>query len=180
MHSACRGVAIVPAACADPNAQSTEEKEASHSRSSLLVLMGAASLVLVTYNFAIAAWLARRDPGELAFVAGAYAALAALFLCLRRVERLTPDSPTAERRRLHFAVWALSAGLSCAFAYRVSLLMPAALVVIIWCMTSFVVLMGFYLLVLCNCNGQRDNVGCEAVGESEPFIKKARPTDEMV
>ncbi|TVU17175.1 hypothetical protein EJB05_33192, partial [Eragrostis curvula] len=174
MDSACRVVAIVPAACADTNKHSTEE--ASHSHSSLLVLMCAASLGLTTYSFAVAAWRARHHPGDVAFVVGAYVALAALFLCLRRVERLTPDSPAADRRRLHVMVWALSTSLSCAFAYRVSLIMPAALVVVIWSMTSFVVLMGFYLLVLCNCNAQPDDVGCEAVGDSEPFIKKTSET----
>lgn len=32
-------------------------------------------------------------------------------------------------------------------AYRVSLAMPAALVTVVWCTTSFVVLVGFYVLV---------------------------------
>ncbi|TVU17163.1 hypothetical protein EJB05_33179, partial [Eragrostis curvula] len=150
----CHGPSGIPCRYATAHEQ---EQEPPHIAGVALSCLGAASLALATYSFVIAAWRARCDPGDVAFVAGSYAALLALFLCLRRVERLTPDSPAAERRRLHFAVWALCTELSCAFAYRVSLLMPAALVVAIWCMTAFVVLMGFYMLVLlCNCKDLHD------------------------
>ncbi|RLN31195.1 uncharacterized protein C2845_PM05G25870 [Panicum miliaceum] len=96
----------------------------------------------------------RDRPRDLAFLAFAYADLAALFLCLRRAERL-PREPSPEegadeqRRRLQLVVWTLSAALSCAFAYRVSLLiMPPVLVVAVWSMTSFVAVVGFFVLVL--------------------------------
>ncbi|CAN6336467.1 unnamed protein product [Urochloa humidicola] len=67
----------------------------------------------------------RDRPRDLAFVAFAYADMAALFLCLRRAERLPREPSPAEgqeRRRLQVIVWMLSAALSCAFAYRVSLI----------------------------------------------------------
>ena len=94
----------------------------------------------------------RDRPRDLAFLAFAYADLAALFLCLRRAERLprepSPEEGAEERRRLQLVVWTLSAALSCAFAYRVSLIMPPVLVVAVWSMTSFVVVAGFFVLVL--------------------------------
>ncbi|TVU17162.1 hypothetical protein EJB05_33178, partial [Eragrostis curvula] len=178
-HKTCGSlVAVTPAAVAGNDPQSQEPNNIA---GVVLSCLGAATLALATYSFVVATWQVRHEPRDLAFVAGAYAALAALFLCLRRAENLTPDSPAAERRRLHFAVWALSTALSCAFAYRVSLLMPAALVIIIWCMTAFVVVMGFYLLVLCSCKDLHDQgLDDVAVGEREPFIKKTRPTDEIV
>jgi hypothetical protein len=93
-------------------------------------------------------------PWDLAFVAFAYSDLAGLFLCLRRAERLQREpSPAAEgqeRRVLQMGVWALSASLSCVFALRLSLIAPsAALVIVVWSMTAFVVLLGFCVLVVC-------------------------------
>ncbi|KAG2616794.1 hypothetical protein PVAP13_3NG176773 [Panicum virgatum] len=94
----------------------------------------------------------RDRPRDLAFLAFAYADLAALFLCLRRAERLprepSPEEGAQERRRLQLVVWTLSAALSCAFTYRVSLVMPPVLAVAVWSMTSVVVVVGFFVLVL--------------------------------
>ncbi|XP_072148381.1 uncharacterized protein [Setaria viridis] len=141
----------------DANTQSAEaaaEKEPTSS-SALLVLVSlivrVAAIAVVSCSLARSAWLARGDLWDLAFIAGAGAVLAALFWCLRQAERLTPGSSAVERWRLKAAVWFLSTVLSCAFAYRVSLVMLPALVVLIWCMTSLVVLAGFVMLVLCNC-----------------------------
>lgn len=112
---------------------------------------------------------------DLAFVAFAYADLAALFWCARRVERLVApsSSPGAvrerderRRRRLQVAVWVLSTALSCAFAYRVSLVLPPALALVVWAMASFVVLVGFYVLVLCDCEDQGYRL-LEAAGDGE-------------
>lgn len=94
----------------------------------------------------------RDRPRDLAFLAFAYTDLAALFLCIRRAERLprepSPEEGAEERRRLQLVVWTLSAALSCAFAYRVSLIMPPVLVLAVWSMTSVVVVVGFFVLVL--------------------------------
>jgi hypothetical protein len=104
-----------------------------------------------------------RPRGDLAFVAFVYADLAALFWCTRRAELLAataaapPSSPGTVQddrsRRLQVAVWVLSTALSCSFAYRVSLILPPALVLVVWAMASSVVLVGFYVLVLCEDQG---------------------------
>ncbi|GJN35864.1 hypothetical protein PR202_gb24677 [Eleusine coracana subsp. coracana] len=186
-------MALVVPAAANAHAQSPSEPAADHqeqaSHLGALVVLGhltrALAFAAVTYSFAVTAWQARHDQGDAAFVVVAYAALIALLL-LRRAEQLTPASPAGERRRLQAAVWALSTVLSCAFAYRVSLLMPAALVVLVWCMTSFVVLFGFYLLVvLCKYQQHQSNVDeddeCDADSDRKPLITtKIRPSEEMV
>ncbi|TVU17154.1 hypothetical protein EJB05_33170, partial [Eragrostis curvula] len=127
-----------------------------------LCSISTALVLFLTYSFVQTACRVRDRPSDMAFVVLAYADLAALFWCLRRVERLvTTDqassSPAAgeERRRLQVAVWALSTVLSCAFAYRVSLVMPPVLVIVVWSMTVSVVLVGFYLLVVCKDQGYR-------------------------
>ncbi|CAL4902646.1 unnamed protein product [Urochloa decumbens] len=114
----------------------------------------------------------RHRPWDLAF---AYADMAALFLCLRRAERLPREPSPAEwqeRRRLQVVVWMLSTALSCAFAYRVSLIMPPVLVVAVWSMTSFVVIAGFFVLVLCKDQGYRAFDGDGDAGECKGVVKK--------
>ncbi|CAL4895412.1 unnamed protein product [Urochloa decumbens] len=117
----------------------------------------------------------RDRPWDLAFVAFAYADMAALFLCLRRAERLPREPSPAEeqeKRRLQVVVWMLSAALSCAFAYRVSLIMPPVLVVVVWSMASFVVIAGFFVLVLCKDQGYRAFDGDGGAGECKGVAKK--------
>lgn len=171
----------------DANTQSAEaaaEKEPTSS-SALLVLVSlivrVAAIAVVSCSLARSAWLARGDPWDLAFIAGAGAVLATLFWCLRQAERLTPGSPAVERWRLQAAVWFLSTVLSCAFAYRVSLVMPPALVVLIWSMTSLIVLAGFVMLVLCNCKDQQYQCLDEVDdGDAKPCNKLGPDPHELV
>ncbi|XP_062232467.1 uncharacterized protein LOC133929695 [Phragmites australis] len=188
MGETCGRISIVlsSTAIADPHAQSPErEADKAPDNTALLTLvclLRVAATALVACSFARAAWRVRGEPWDLAFVAGSCAVLAALFWCLRRAERLTPASPAEERRRLQVAVWALSTALSCAFAYRISLLMPIALVIVIWCMTSIVVLMGFYMLVLFKDQQYEalDDVDCDAAAGDGQALKKINNSDELV
>ncbi|CAN6349873.1 unnamed protein product [Urochloa humidicola] len=135
----------------------------------------AAAAILVCYTFASTAWRVRHDPRELAFVAAASALLAALLACLRRAERLTPASPAGEKRRVQAAVWAISAAVSCAFAYRVVAIMPPLLAALVWFMTAVVVLAGLFLLVLCRDQQQQyqalDDSNCDPAGDGKHFEK---------
>ncbi|XP_062179552.1 uncharacterized protein LOC133884221 [Phragmites australis] len=144
-----------------------------------IACLRAALLALTTYSLAVTAWRARHEPRDLALVVGACAVLAALCLCLRRAERITPASPAGERWWVQLAVWALSTALSLAFAHRVAALMPPALAVVVWCMTSVVVLAGFYMLMLCKdrqYQAQEDVDCCDADGMA---FKKMSPADEL-
>lgn len=137
------------------------------------------AVVLMGYIFGTTVWRARDDPGDLAFVGGAGALLAALLACLRRAERLTPASPPEERRRVQAAVWLISTVLSCVFAYRVAAVMPMALAVLVWCMTALVVLVGFCLLVLCKDEEYQCLEEVQDDGDAKVF-NKIRPNDELV
>ncbi|RLM73183.1 hypothetical protein C2845_PM15G22250 [Panicum miliaceum] len=57
----------------------------------------------------------RRDPVELAFVAGPCALLAAVFVCIHRAERIAPGSAPGEMRRLEALVLptVISHGVTC-------------------------------------------------------------------
>ncbi|CAN6340833.1 unnamed protein product [Urochloa humidicola] len=142
-----------------------------------------AAAILVCYNFVSTAWRVRHDPRELAFVAAAGSLLAALLACLRRAERLSPDSPAGERRRVQAAVWSISTLLSCAFAYRVAAIMPPLLAALVWSMTVVVVLAGLFLLVLCGDQQQYqavlDDIKCDPAGDGKHF-KKINPADALV
>ncbi|AQK93126.1 uncharacterized protein LOC100277300 [Zea mays] len=140
-----------------------------------------AAAVLVVYSFAVTAWRVRHQPQDLAFVAAALFLLAELQACLRRAERLAPESPAGERRRVRAAVWALSTALSCAFAYRVAAVMPPPLAVLVWCITASVGLVGLCLLVLCRDQQyqalRNDDAACDCDRRASA---KTSPTDELV
>lgn len=126
--------------------------------------------VVVGYSFAFAAWHARHDPQDLAFVAAVFFLLAALLLCLQ----------LPAERRVQAAVWALSTLLSCSFAYRVAGVMPPALAVLVWCMTAAVVLTGFFLLVLFKvqrCQALLDDA--DAAGDRNNAYVKIGASDEL-
>ncbi|CAN6331616.1 unnamed protein product [Urochloa humidicola] len=130
---------------AEPPAEEAQARRIRRALSAVVFLSRVAVIGLIAYGTAPSAWRARGDPMELAAVVAPCALLAALFVCQHRAERLTPESPPGERRRLHLAVWTLSTAVSCAFAYRVSLIMPAVLAVVVWSMTLFVVIVGFFV-----------------------------------
>uniref|UniRef100_A0A0E0HAE7 Uncharacterized protein n=1 Tax=Oryza nivara TaxID=4536 RepID=A0A0E0HAE7_ORYNI len=119
----------------------------------------AIAMLVATAVTTQAAYRARREPWDLAFVLFSYADLGLLFLCLSVYERLPPppleevqegdsgDDGAAVRWRLKMVVWALSTALSVAFAWRVAAVMPApAMKAALWGMTSTVAVAGFYLL----------------------------------
>ena len=74
-------------------------------------------------NSALAVYRSCGDAGSVAFVLGADAALALLFLCLREFVR---GCGGAARGRIKAAAWALTTLLSAMFASRVAPLMPPA------------------------------------------------------
>ncbi|KAF8727007.1 hypothetical protein HU200_019501 [Digitaria exilis] len=188
MDKKSSATAPLAAACvsddAIAHAKSPEQEAAEQAVSSLqsacAACLSVSAAVLVAYSFVATAWRARNDPGDLAFVAGAAALLAALLACLRRAERLTPDSPAEERRRVQAAVWLLSTVLSCAFAYRVAAIMPMAVAVLVWCMTALVVLVGFCLLVLCKDEQYQCLEEVEDAGDAKLLKNKIKPNDELV
>ncbi|EEE62559.1 hypothetical protein OsJ_17358 [Oryza sativa Japonica Group] len=117
-----------------------------------------AALAFLACAFVQTAGRARHDPWDLAFVVAAYASLAALFVVLRRAERLTPESPADDR--------------------RVARIMPAAMAVAVWAMTATVVAGGLYFLVL-NDGDRGSEEDCHVADDGKLVFQKI-PREEMV
>uniref|UniRef100_A0A0E0KZ88 Uncharacterized protein n=1 Tax=Oryza punctata TaxID=4537 RepID=A0A0E0KZ88_ORYPU len=164
--------------CAAGNANSSAPAAPVHLQVWCRACLHLAALAFLACAFVQTAGRARHHPWDLAFVVAAYANLAALFVVLRRAERLTPESPDDERRWLQRAAWALSTVLSCLFAYRVARIMPPAMAVAVWAMTATVVAGGLYFLVL-NDGGRRSEEDCHVADDGKLAFQKI-PTDEMV
>ncbi|CAN6358749.1 unnamed protein product [Urochloa humidicola] len=176
---------VVPAPAADPHHAQPEPEEAQARRRRAALAIACVSRVVVialmASSVAPMAWRARRDPVELIVVAGPCALLAALFVCIHRAERLAPDSPPGERRRLHVAGWVLSTLIIYLSAYQISRGMPAALAIAVWSVMSVIVLAGFYMLVLRKDQQYQELDGVDAVaGDGKAAFKTARPTDDLV
>ncbi|KAJ3699147.1 hypothetical protein LUZ61_002852 [Rhynchospora tenuis] len=92
--------------------------------------------------WALVAYRAKEDVWFVAFVVSAYFALVLLFWCLRLYERTAPNA--AQRWKLKVAVWSLSTFLTSMFSYKVALLMPGPVALIIWAMAGTVICGGFY------------------------------------
>lgn len=88
------------------------------------------------------------DPPALAFIVFAYSDLMMLLFCLRRFEKLGPESPPEQKGQLKAAVWVLTTALNLAFAWRVAEIMPPALAVVVWLMSGSVAIGGFYGLFI--------------------------------
>ena len=110
-------------------------------RHGALTKLGFATL---TCNSALAIYRSRDDPRAVAFVAGAYGAIALLFHLLRRFEREEEE----EGRTTRAAVWALTTLLTAMFASRVAPLMPPAVAALVWVMAAGTAGAGFWALVI--------------------------------
>ncbi|XP_066373185.1 uncharacterized protein [Miscanthus floridulus] len=110
---------------------------------SLLAKLG---LAVLTCNSLVAAYRSWGDPGSLAFVELAYAALLLLLHFLRRFERAA--AAPADRGRAKAAVWALSTLLTAMFAARVAPLMPLPVGVAVWAVAAVTAGGGFWALFI--------------------------------
>ncbi|PUZ58387.1 hypothetical protein GQ55_5G505900 [Panicum hallii var. hallii] len=111
--------------------------------------LAVALFLVVTGNFAFAAYRARHRSRDLSFVLVAYFLLALLVCCVARLEQLRrdPAARVAERRWLRIGVWGVSVALANTFASRVADAMPRlALKLVVWGVTAVVLGLGFYFL----------------------------------
>ena len=115
-------------------------------RCALAVLL----FLAVTGNFAFAAYRARHNSRDLAFVLVTYFLLALLVCCVARLEQLRRRdlaARVAERRWLRIGVWGVSVALTNTFVSRVADAMPRlALKLVVWGFTAVVLGLGFYFL----------------------------------
>jgi len=114
-------------------------------RHGALTKLGFATL---TCNSALAIYRSRDDPRAVAFVAGAYGAIALLFHLLRRFERGEEEGGGGGSLTTRAAVWALTTLLTAMFASRVAPLMPPAVAALVWVMAAGTAGAGFWALVI--------------------------------
>ncbi|WOL09161.1 hypothetical protein Cni_G17914 [Canna indica] len=99
-------------------------------------------------NAASSIYRSRDNPSALAFIAFVYLDLVALFVGLKKYEKLERDAPAERRQWLKAAVWALATALNLAFAWRVAEVMPPMLSVVVWAMAGSVAVGGFFGLFI--------------------------------
>ncbi|KAK1305985.1 hypothetical protein QJS10_CPA10g01671 [Acorus calamus] len=105
------------------------------------MLMTAFNISMLTFTFVIAAYKAKGDPWALSFVVSIYAMLVLLFWCLNTSDRVPHDSKA--KKMYHVAVWSLGAVLNIMFSYKVSNVLPFAMVFIMWAMASLAIVVIF-------------------------------------
>ncbi|CAN6202556.1 unnamed protein product [Urochloa humidicola] len=132
--SLARLISSVPARATSSNRQSL-----GMDGQSALIKLG---FGVLAFNSALAIRNSWGDAGSVSFVLAADAALALLFLCLRRFER------DGGGRNTKAAVWALTTLLTTMFASRVAPLMPTAVAALVWAMSVATAAGGFWAFFL--------------------------------
>jgi Family of unknown function (DUF6490) len=102
------------------------------------------AFVFLTYNAVMSVYRSRGNPWDLAFVVSCYAELTLLFFCMKMRENLGADAPEERVHRLKIVVFILTTLLTLTFAYKVSLIMPFFLKLVVWGMSGSVIAAGFY------------------------------------
>ncbi|XP_040376027.1 uncharacterized protein LOC121053308 [Oryza brachyantha] len=97
----------------------------------------------LSFNCGMAIYRSGGDPSSVAFIAVAYLALVALFLCLHLLEQ-APAQAGRRRRPLKVAVWGLSTLLTLMFSLKVAAIMPIWGAVAVWGMGIGTIAAGFY------------------------------------
>ncbi|CAN6340835.1 unnamed protein product [Urochloa humidicola] len=184
---------IVPAPATDDphHAQqaeppAAEEAEARRRRAALAVACASRVFVIALMASSVApmAWRARGDPVEMAIIAGPCALLAALFVVAHRAERLTPESPPGERRRLHVAGWVLGTLIVLLFAYQMSRLLPPKSAIAVWFVMCVILPAGILIALRLGRDEQYQELdgvdGDDAAAGDGKVFKTARPTEDLV
>jgi len=110
-------------------------------------LLSKLGLGVLTCNSVLAVYQSLNDPASLAFVAGAYGAIALLFHLLRKLD--TSRADREGRRKIRAAVWALTTLLTAMFASKVAPLMPQFVAVQVW-LTAAATAVGGFLAFFAN------------------------------
>ncbi|KAJ0960010.1 hypothetical protein J5N97_000231 [Dioscorea zingiberensis] len=102
-------------------------------------------MVFLTVNYIVAVYRSINDPWTVMFVITAYASVVLLVFYMRIIEK-TPEMKRGVRMKA--TVWTLASTLIVLFTYRVALMMPLFLAIIVWLMACVIVFGGFYSLLV--------------------------------
>ncbi|KAJ0959935.1 hypothetical protein J5N97_000300 [Dioscorea zingiberensis] len=102
-------------------------------------------MVFLTINSIIAVYRSINDPWTVMFVVTAYANAVLLVYYMRNIEK-TPEMKRGVRMKA--TVWTLASTLTVLFTYRVSIMLPVFLAIIVWLMACVIVFGGFYALLV--------------------------------
>ncbi|KAJ3701396.1 hypothetical protein LUZ61_005101 [Rhynchospora tenuis] len=135
------------------------------------------AFAFLTYNAVLSIYRSRGNPWDLAFVISCFAELILLFWCLKKFENHGADVPLERKHQLKVVVWVLTTLLTVTFAWKVSLIMPLCLTLVIWGMSASVIIAGFYAFFIFNndvkggtdyCKlGDKQNKLCEQLNPEE-------------
>ncbi|KAJ0959933.1 hypothetical protein J5N97_000298 [Dioscorea zingiberensis] len=134
--------------------EATRQNVDGHKHQTWLPTIG---MVFLTINSIIAVYRSINDPWTVMFIVTAYANVVLLVYYMRNIEKM----PEMKRPvRMKATVWTLASTLTVLFTYRVSIMLPLFLAIIVWLMASVIVFGGFYALLvhreesdLCNNKG---------------------------
>lgn len=131
---------------------SDDEREGLFSIPPFLVAILALTFVLQIYQL-------YDQPRSLAFVVFAYGNLVLLFWCLHRFDKEEPENNSKRRETFKVAVWLLSSCLVLTLTFRVAVMMPFAVKVLVWSMAGANVSFTTYAFFLsrANCNSDSDS-----------------------
>ncbi|KAJ0988037.1 hypothetical protein J5N97_006393 [Dioscorea zingiberensis] len=117
-------------------------------------------MIFLTINSIIAVYRSINDVWTVMFVVTAYANVVLFVYYMRNIEK-TPEMKRPVRMKA--TVWALASTLTVLFTYRVSIMLPVFLAIIVWLMACVIVFGGFYAILVHRkepelCNKGADNV----------------------
>ncbi|KAJ0988039.1 hypothetical protein J5N97_006395 [Dioscorea zingiberensis] len=120
----------------------TRSNVAGHKHQTWLPTIG---MVFLTINSIIAVYRSINDPWTVMFIVTAYANAVLLVYYMRNIEK-TPEMKRPVRMKA--TVWTLASTLTVLFTYRVSIMLPVFLAIIVWLMACVIVFGGFYSLLV--------------------------------
>ncbi|KAJ0959937.1 hypothetical protein J5N97_000302 [Dioscorea zingiberensis] len=117
-------------------------------------------MVFLTVNSIVAVYRSINDPWMVMFIVTAYANVVLLVYYMRNIEKM----PEMKRPvRMKATVWTLASTLTVLFTYRVSIMLPLFLAIIVWLTACVIVLGGFYALLVHREEPDLSNKGSDKV-----------------
>ncbi|TKW37251.1 hypothetical protein SEVIR_1G035800v4 [Setaria viridis] len=126
---------------ADQEANVAKDNDAGNNAAGTFSWLTLLGFLFLTFNSLMAVVRSQGDRMAIAFVIFSYADLVALFVCVMVYERAGAGS--SKREWLKVAIWILTTLLTLAFSYKVAVVMPPPVAVLVWLMAFATIAGGF-------------------------------------